>query len=59
MIVLEKDISEEAYERMLCLLLNIRGVIHVEPNIMSVDAMVARARARSELRDKLMEFIRG
>lgn len=57
-ITLDKDIRDDDIQSLITAILMMRGVIHVEPNIVSSLDHFARARMKDEIRDKMYDFIK-
>jgi len=56
-ITFEKDIRDDDAEAILDAMKMIRGVAHVEPNIVTIDDWMSRRQVKSDIRDKLYDFI--
>jgi hypothetical protein len=55
-ITFEKDIREDDAEQLLTTFRNIRGVVDVSPIVADLDDHMARARVKSEIREKFWKF---
>lgn len=58
-VVLEQDIREDDAEAILTALMQVRGVLTVTPNVAGPDEAIAEERIRSEMRDKVFQFLKG
>ena len=56
-ITFEKDIRDDDAEAIINAMKMIKGVIHVEPHIVTTDDHMATTRANIEFRGKLIDFI--
>jgi hypothetical protein len=57
-VVLDRDIRDDDAEPLLKAILMLRGVLSVEPHVVGVESVVAEMRAKSELREKLLDVLR-
>ena len=51
------DIRDDDAEQLLSAIRMIKGVVHVEPNIVTSDDHMARTQEKSDIRSKLYDFI--
>jgi nitrate reductase NapAB chaperone NapD len=56
-VVLESDTKAEDTESLLTAIRQLRGVLTVEPNVSDISQVIADARAKSELEQKLWEVL--
>lgn len=56
-VVLSKDIREDDFEAIKNAVLMIKGVLSIEPNIVTSDDFMAKVQSKAEFRNKLYDFI--
>lgn len=58
-ITFEKDIRDDDAEAILNAMRMIRGVAHVEPNIVTSEDWMAQMQVKTDIRTKLYDFIKN
>ena len=56
-VVLSKDIREDDFEALKNAVLMLKGVISIEPNIVDASDSIAKLQSKTEIRNKLYDFI--
>jgi len=56
-VTFDRDIRDDDAECLIQAIKMIKGVVHVEPNIVTSEDWMAQTRTKTEIRNKLYEFI--
>lgn len=54
---LDRDIRIDDAESLIAAVRHLRGIIDVQPNVVSIDSKLAEQRALHELRDKILDVL--